>query len=171
FENKTVGGSVPREYVGPTEAGVREALQSGVIAGYPMIDVRVALVDGSYHAVDSSEMAFKTAGSMGVREAVRKADPIILEPIMKMEISSPEQFFGDVLGDISARRGHVLGVEPRGTLQIVRANVPLAETFGYSTSLRSLTQGRATYSMEFDRYEPAPRSVAEPLTGKVVARA
>ena len=171
FENKTVGGSVPKEYINPTEAGVREALESGVIAGYPLVDVRVALVDGSYHAVDSSEMAFKTAGSMGVREAARKANPVILEPIMKMEISTPEEFFGDVLGDISSRRGHIEGMENRGTVQVIRASVPLAETFGYSTSLRSMTQGRATYSMEFDRYEPAPNSVAEPLMGKVVARA
>ncbi|HEX5939544.1 MAG TPA: elongation factor G [Dehalococcoidia bacterium] len=171
FENKTVGGSVPKEYIGPTEAGVREALESGIIAGYPLVDIRVALVDGSYHAVDSSEMAFKTAGSMGVREAVRKANPIILEPIMKMEVSTPEEFFGDVLGDISARRGHVEGMENRGTVQVIRASVPLAETFGYSTTLRSMTQGRATYSMEFDRYEPAPKVVAEPLMGKVVARA
>jgi elongation factor G len=171
FENKTVGGSVPKEFIAPTEAGVREALESGVIAGYPVVDLRVALVDGSYHQVDSSEMAFKTAGSMGVREAVRKANPVLLEPIMKMEISTPEEFFGDVLGDISSRRGHVEGMESRGNIQVIRASVPLAETFGYSTSLRSITQGRATYSMEFDRYEPAPNSVAEPLMGKVVARA
>jgi elongation factor G len=166
WENKTVGGSVPKEYINPTEAGVREALESGVIAGYPVVDVKVTLVDGSYHPVDSSEMAFKTAGSMGVREAVRKADPVILEPIMKMEISTPDQFFGDVLGDVSARRGHVNGVEPRGNLQIIRASVPLAETFGYSTSLRSITQGRATYSMEFERYDAAPGNIAQPLIGK-----
>ncbi|MEX2236443.1 MAG: elongation factor G [Dehalococcoidia bacterium] len=171
FENKTVGGTVPREYVAPTEAGVRDALESGVIAGYPVIDIKVKLLDGSYHAVDSSEMAFKMAGSMGVREAVRRASPVILEPIMKMEISVPEEFFGDVLGDISSRRGQVEGMENRGTLHIIRASVPLAETFGYSTALRSLTQGRATHSMEFDRYEPAPSSVAQPLMGKVVARA
>jgi elongation factor G len=170
FENKTVGGSVPREYVNPTEQGVKDALESGPLGGYPVVDVRVALVDGSYHPVDSSELAFRMAGIEGMRKAMENADPVMLEPIMKVEVRVPEQFFGDVLGDINSRRGHVLDVETFGTLQIIRAQMPLAETFGYTTELRSLTQGRATHTMEFDHYAEVPPQVAEKLGARAKVR-
>ena len=170
FENKTVGGSVPREYVGPTEAGVRDALESGPVGGYPVVDVKVSLVDGSYHPVDSSEIAFRMAGIEGMRKAMEMADAVMLEPVMKIEVRTPEQFFGDVLGDINARRGQIQDVETFGSLQIVRARVPLAETFGYTTDLRSLTQGRATHTMEFDRYEEVPPHVAEKLGARSKVR-
>ena len=163
FENKIVGGSVPREYINPVEQGVKEALSGGVVAGYPMLDVKVSLVDGSYHPVDSSEMAFRNAGSIGLKEAVRKANPVLLEPIMSIEVRCPEEYFGSVVGDINSRRGMVTGTEIVGNTQIVHAMVPLAETFGYSTELRSLTQGRATYSMEFDHYEEVPKNIAATL--------
>jgi len=161
FVNKIVGGTIPREFIPDVEAGVKEALDSGALAGYPVIDVRATLVDGSYHPVDSSEIAFRTAGSLATRQALVQGDPILLEPIMKVEVATPEQFFGDVVGDITSRRGHVTGVDARGSTQIVRALVPLAETFGYATDLRSLTQGRATYSMEFDHYEEVSPELAE----------
>jgi elongation factor G len=170
FENKTVGGSVPREYVGPTEQGVRDALESGPVGGYPVVDVKVALVDGSYHPVDSSELAFRMAGIEGMRKAMEQGDAVMLEPIMKVEVRTPEQFFGDVLGDINARRGHVGDVETFGTLQIIRAQMPLAETFGYTTDLRSLTQGRATHTMEFDHYAEVPPHVAEKLGARTKVR-
>jgi elongation factor G len=170
FENKTVGGSVPREYVGPTEQGVKDAMENGPLGGYPVVDVKVALVDGSTHPVDSSEMAFRMAGIEGMRKAMAQADPVLLEPVMKLEIRVPDQFFGDVLGDVNARRGHVLDVETFGTLQIIRANIPLAETFGYTTDLRSMTQGRATHTMEFDHYAPVPTQVAEKLGARAGAR-
>jgi elongation factor G len=170
FENKVVGGAVPREYVGPTEDGVKSALESGPLAGYPVVDVKVALVDGSTHPVDSSEMAFRMAGIEGMRKAMDQAEPVMLEPIMKLEIRTPEQFFGDVLGDINARRGHVQDVEAFGTLQIIRALIPLAETFGYTTDLRSLTQGRATHTMEFDHYEIVPPHIAEKLGARAKVR-
>ncbi|MPZ50872.1 MAG: elongation factor G [Dehalococcoidia bacterium] len=170
FENKTIGGSVPREYVGPTEQGVKDALESGPVAGYPVVDVKVSLTDGAFHPVDSSEMAFRMAAIEGMRKAMNKAEPVVLEPIMKIEVRTPEQFFGDVLGDLNARRGHVLDVETFGTLQIVRAQMPLAETFGYTTELRSLTQGRATHTMEFDRYEIVPPHIAEKLGGRATVR-
>jgi elongation factor G len=163
FVNKVVGGSVPREYVNPTEAGIKEALENGVVAGYPVIDVKVMLVDGSYHEVDSSEMAFRMAGSMGMRKALDRGDSILLEPIMKVEILTPEDFFGEVLADVNSRRGHVTGVDSRAGLQVVRALVPLAETFGYATELRSLSQGRASHNMEFDHYAEVPGGVAEKL--------
>ncbi|MEO9256051.1 MAG: elongation factor G [Tepidiformaceae bacterium] len=163
FENKCVGGSVPKEYVGPTMQGAKEALQGGILAGYPVLDVKVSLIDGSTHAVDSSEMAFKNAGSIGVKEAARKAGIIILEPIMKVEVRAPEDYFGSVVGDINARRGIIMGTESMSKMQIVHAMVPLAETFGYSTDLRSLSQGRASYSMEFDHYEEVPKNVAATL--------
>jgi elongation factor G len=163
FEDKTTGGSVPREYIGPTEAGVKDALESGILGGYPVVDVAVRLVDGSYHPVDSSEIAFRTAGSLGMREAMENAEPMLLEPVMKVEVRTPEQFFGDVLGDINARRGHVQDVQTFGNLQIIRAELPLAETFGYTTVLRSLTQGRATSTMEFDHYAFVPPQVAEKI--------
>ena len=163
FINKIVGGSVPREYVNPTEAGIKEALENGVVAGYPVIDVKVMLVDGSYHEVDSSEMAFRMAGSMGMRKALDRGDSILLEPIMKVEILTPEDFFGEVLADVNSRRGHVTGVDSRAGLQVVRALVPLAETFGYATELRSLSQGRASHNMEFDHYAEVPGGVTEKL--------
>ncbi|MBM3139248.1 MAG: elongation factor G [Chloroflexi bacterium] len=175
FEDRTVGGSIPREYIGAVRRGVEGALQSGVRAGYPVVDVAVAVVDGSYHEVDSSEMAFETAGSMGMREALGKAGSVLLEPIMKLEVVTPEDYFGDVLGDINGRRGMVQGSEVRGNTQVVRSVVPLAETFGYATDLRSVTQGRATYSMEFDHYRQVPSNVAEEIakrsSGAAVARA
>ena len=170
FENKTVGGSVPREFVGPTEEGVKSALESGPVAGYPVVDVKVSLIDGSTHPVDSSEMAFRMAGIEGMRKAMAHAEAVLLEPIMKLEIRTPEQFFGDVLGDVNSRRGHVLDVESFGTLQIIRAQIPLAETFGYTTDLRSLTQGRATHTMEFDHYEVVPAHIAEKLGARVKVR-
>ena len=170
FENKTVGGSVPKEYVGPTEQGVKDAIESGPVGGYPVVDVKVSLVDGSTHPVDSSEMAFRMAGIEGMRKAMANADAVMLEPVMKLEVRTPEQFFGDVLGDVNARRGHVLDVETFGTLQIIRARMPLAETFGYTTDLRSMTQGRATHTMEFDAYEEVPPHVAEKLGARAKVR-
>jgi elongation factor G len=172
FVNGTIGGSVPREYVKPTEEGIREAMEVGVVAGYPMIDVRATLYDGSYHEVDSSEMAFKTAGSMGFRNAASKADPVLLEPIMQVEVTTSPDFFGDVLGDINRRRGQIQGSEERGGSQVIRAHVPLAEMFGYVNELRSMTSGRASYSMEFSHYAEVPRAIAEEVkaksSGKVV---
>ncbi len=168
FENRIVGGAVPKEYIPAVQQGVKEALEGGVVAGYPVLDIKVALVDGSYHPVDSSEMAFKNAGSIGVKEAIKKAGPILLEPIMKVEVRCPEEYFGAVVGDINARRGMILGSESMGKTQIVHAMVPLAETFGYSTELRSITQGRASYSMEFDHYEEVPKNIAATLTKQAV---
>jgi elongation factor G len=164
FEDKTVGGSIPREYIGAVRRGVEMALTSGVKAGYPVVDVGVQVVDGSYHEVDSSEMAFETAGSMGMREAMAAAGPALMEPVMKVEITSPEDYFGDVLGDISGRRGMVQGSEVQANARIIRAMVPLAELFGYSTDLRSMSQGRASYSMEFDHYEQVPSNIAEEIS-------
>ncbi len=164
FEDRTSGGVIPREYMPAIQAGAKEALDSGVVAGYPVIDVRVTAVDGSYHPVDSSELAFKTAAAMTVREAVRRANPIILEPIMRVEIRTPEQFFGDVMGDVTRRRGHIVGTEALGPMQVVRAEIPLAELFGYTTDLRSMTQGRASASMEFSHYAPVPPQLERELT-------
>ena len=166
FEDKIVGGSIPREYISPVEAGIKEALENGVLAGYPMVDVKVELVYGSYHDVDSSEMAFKIAGSMAIKEAARAAHPIILEPMMKVEVVSPDQFFGDVLGDLSARRGKIGAMTQRGPAQVIGATVPLSEMFGYSTKLRSMTQGRAVYSMEFSHYEEVPKAKADEIIAK-----
>jgi len=166
FVNGIVGGVVPREYIAPVDKGVKEQMDNGVIAGFPMVDVRVTLFDGSYHDVDSNEMAFKIAGSMAFKEGVRKANPIILEPIMKVEVVTPEDYMGDVMGDLNRRRGIVQGMEDAPAGKIVRAEVPLAEMFGYATSLRSATQGRATYTMEFTRYSEAPTSVAEAVIKK-----
>ncbi len=165
FVDKVVGGEVPREFIPAIEQGVRAALESGVLGGYPVIDVRVELVGGDYHEVDSSELAFKTAGSMAFQQAMERADPVLMEPVMRLEISTPEEFYGDVLGDISSRRGHVTEYDQRGNLKVIRALVPLANTFGYATDLRSLTQGRASYSMEFDHYEEVPRNEAEKVLG------
>jgi elongation factor G len=169
FENKTVGGSVPREYVGPIEAGVKEAMEGGVVANYPMVDVRVKLVDGSYHEVDSNEMAFKMAGSIGFREAARKGAPQVLEPVMRVEVTTPDDYLGDVVGDLNRRRGQIQGMEPRGNTQTVRALVPLAEMFGYATDLRSATSGRASYSMEFEHYQPVPKAVETGILAKARA--
>ncbi len=166
FVNGIVGGVVPKEYIKPTEEGVREALESGVIAGYPVVDVRATLYDGSYHDVDSSEMAFKTAGSMGFRAAAQKAGPVLLEPIVQVEVTTSPDFFGDVLGDLNRRRGQIIGSEERGGSQIIRAHVPLAEMFGYVNELRSMTSGRASYSMQFSHYEEVPRNIAEEVKAK-----
>jgi elongation factor G len=166
FVDKIIGGAIPREFIPPVEQGVKGALETGVLANYPVVDVEVTLVDGGYHPVDSSELAFRMAGSLAVQKALSQAKPILLEPIMGIEVATPEQFFGDVLGDVSARRGHVTMVDQRGHMRLIRALVPLAETFGYATGLRSLTQGRATYTMEFDHYEEVPSSVAEALLGR-----
>jgi elongation factor G len=172
FVNGVVGGTVPKEFIKPTEQGVREALEAGVFAGYQMVDIRATLFDGSYHDVDSSEMAFKTAGSMGFRAACEKAGPILLEPIMRVEVTTPPDFYGDVVGDITRRRGHVTGMDERGGSQVLRALAPMAEMFGYVNDLRSMTSGRASYSMEFSHYEETPKNIAEEIkaksSGKVV---
>ncbi|QGP91842.1 Elongation factor G [Neomoorella glycerini] len=160
FVNKIVGGVVPKEYVPAVDAGVQEAMANGVLAGYPVVDVRVSLVDGSYHEVDSSEMAFKIAGSLAFKDAAKKAQPVLLEPVMKVEVVVPEEYMGDVIGDLNARRGRVEGMEPRSGAQVIRALVPLAEMFGYATDLRSRTQGRGTYVMQFDHYEEVPQNIA-----------
>ena len=169
FINKITGGVIPREYIPAVEEGVREAMDTGILAGYPVVDVKVTLFDGSYHEVDSSEMAFKIAGSIGFKEAAKKAGPILLEPIMDVEVVVPEDFMGDVMGDINARRGKILGMEPRGKVQVIHAKVPLAEMFGYSTELRSATQGRATYTMQFSHYEPVPASISEGIVNRLTA--
>jgi len=160
---------IPREYIGPTEAGIKEALENGILAGYPVVDVKVQLIYGSYHDVDSSEMAFKIAGSMAFKEAARQASPCLLEPVMKVEVVSPEAYMGDVLGDLSSRRGKIGGMMQRGEAQVISATVPLGEMFGYSTKLRSMSQGRAVYSMEFSHYEEVPKSKAEEIISKVKA--
>lgn len=166
FVSKIVGGVVPKEYIGPAEQGIREACESGVLAGYPLIDIRATLVDGSYHEVDSSEMAFKIAGSMALKEAARRASPTLLEPMMKVEVEVPEAFVGDVIGDINARRGQMEGMNTEGGITKVNAKVPLAEMFGYATDIRSKTQGRGTFTMEFSHYEEVPRSIAEAIIAK-----
>jgi elongation factor G len=163
FVDKITGGRIPREYIPAVAAGMREATESGVLASYPVVDVRAKLVDGSYHEVDSSEMAFKIAGSMAFKAAVQDAAPVLLEPVMKVEVTTPDQYMGDVIGDLSARRGRISAMEQRGGLRIVQAEVPLAEMFGYATQLRSNTQGRATYTMEFSHYEEVPSSIADTL--------
>ncbi len=166
FINAIVGGVIPREYIKPTEMGIKETLDNGIIAGYPMIDVKVTLFDGSYHDVDSSEMAFKTAGSIAIKEAARKAAPILLEPVMLVEVTTSEEFYGDVIGDLNRRRGTILGMESRGTMYVVRGYVPLAEMFGYVNDLRSMTSGRANYSMEFAHYDPVPKNIADEIIAK-----
>ena len=167
FEDNIVGGSIPKEYIGPVEQGVKEALENGVLAGYPMVDVKVELIDGSFHDVDSSEMAFKIAGSMAVKEAARKASPVLLEPIMDVEVVTPSDYMGDVIGDLSSRRGKIGGMTQRADAHIVAASVPLSEMFGYSTTLRSMSQGRAIYSMEFSHYQEVPKAKAEEIVSKV----
>lgn len=170
FMNKVVGGAVPKEYVNAVEKGVREALETGVLAGYEVQDVIVTLYDGSYHEVDSSEMAFKIAGSMAVKEACQRAKPVLLEPIMKVEAVVPEEFMGPVVGDLNSRRGRIETTEPRAGSQVVTAYVPLSDMFGYSTDLRSKTQGRATYSMHFYHYEQAPKLVSDEIVARVQGR-
>jgi elongation factor G len=169
FEDKIVGGVIPREYIGPVEQGIKEALENGVLAGYPMVDVKVELVYGSYHEVDSSEIAFKIAGSMAVKEGAKRAHPVLLEPLMNVEVVVPDAYMGDVLGDLSSRRGKIGGMTQRGEAQVIAATVPLSEMFGYSTKLRSMSQGRAVYSMEFAHYEEVPKSKAEEIISKVKA--
>jgi elongation factor G len=169
FEDKVVGGVIPREYIAPVEQGIKEALENGILAGYPMVDVKVQLVYGSYHDVDSSEMAFKIAGSMAFKEAAARANPVLLEPMMNVEVVVPEQYMGDVLGDLSSRRGKIGGMTQRGEAQVIAASVPLSEMFGYSTKLRSSSQGRAVYSMEFSHYEEVPKSKAEEIVSKAKA--
>jgi elongation factor G len=170
FEWKIIGGSVPRDYAAAVEAGAREAVDGGVIANYPMVDVKVTAVDGSYHEVDSNEMAFKIAASQTTKAALRKANPQLLEPLMEVEVTTPDDFLGDVMGDLNSRRGQVEGMEPRGNAQVVRAKVPLAEMFGYATDLRSMTQGRATYSMQFSHYQPVPRDIGTGIAAKAGTR-
>jgi elongation factor G len=164
FEDKIVGGAIPREYIPAVKQGVHGALESGVLAGYPLVDLKATLVDGSYHDVDSSEMAFKIAGSMALKEAVQKAGPVLMEPVMEMEVVSPDGFTGDIVGNLSSRRGNIDGMEPRGVgTQAIRAHVPLAEMFGYATDLRSMTQGRGTFTMEFDHYVEVPEALAQQI--------
>jgi elongation factor G len=170
FENKIVGGAVPREYVPAVEKGIKEAMETGVLAGYPMVDIKVALTDGSYHDVDSSEMAFKIAGSIGFKEATRKAKPVLLEPVMDVEVVTPEEYMGAIVGDLNSRRGRILSMEARGSSQVIRANVPLGHMFGYATEMRSMTQGRATYTMQFARYEEVPAAIAEEIMAKVAGK-
>jgi elongation factor G len=163
FRNAIVGGSVPKEYIGPVDQGIQGAMQAGVLAGYQVVDVIVTLYDGSYHEVDSSEMAFKIAGSMAFKEAMRKADPCILEPIMKVTVTVPEEYMGDVIGDLNSRRGHIQGMIARGSAQQIDAHVPLSEMFGYATDMRSKTQGRGQYTMEPSHYIEVPKSISEKI--------
>jgi elongation factor G len=163
FVDKIVGGKVPKEYIPSVDLGIQEAMESGILAGYPVVDIRVELVEGSYHDVDSSEIAFKVAGSMAFKEAMKRAKPKLLEPVMAVEVVTPEEYLGDVMGNLNSRRGRVEHLEPRGNAQSIRAKVPLAEMFGYATDLRSMTQGRATFTMQFDRYEDVPQGIATEL--------
>jgi elongation factor G len=167
FVNDIIGGSVPKEFIKPIDQGIREAMEGGVLAGYEMVDVKATLYDGSYHDVDSNEMAFKIAGSMAFKEAARKASPVLLEPVMSVEVVTPEDYAGVIMGDLSSRRGRIEGMEHRAGSQVIKAIVPLAEMFGYATHMRSSTQGRAEYSMHFARYEEAPRSVSEEIIARV----
>jgi elongation factor G len=163
FVDKIVGGKIPREYIPAVDAGIQEAMGSGILAGYPVVDLKVELVDGSYHEVDSSERAFKIAGSMAFKEAMKRAKPKLLEPVMLVEVTTPEEYLGDVMGNLNSRRGRVEGMEPVGNAQVIRAIVPLAEMFGYATDIRSMSQGRATFHMEFDHYEEVPQSIASEI--------
>ncbi len=169
FENAIVGGVIPKEFIPAVEKGIKEALESGILAGYPVVDVKVRLFDGSYHEVDSSEIAFQIAGSMAFKDAAKKADPVILEPIMEVEVETPEDYVGDVIGDLNSRRGKIMGMENKGVITVVRAHVPLAEMFGYATTLRSLTQGRGTFIMKFSHYEEVPQHIAEKIIGQRMA--
>src|ERR687897_2102729 len=171
FENETTGGSIPREYIKPVDEGIKEALTRGILAGYPIDDVKIELYDGSFHDVDSSEMAFKIAGSMAFQDAAKKAKPVLLEPVMRVEVVVPKDYIGDVMGDLSSRRGAIQSQEDRGGTQIINARVPLSEMFGYSTDLRSRTGGRGSYSMHFDRYEPAPGHVSDEVVARMQGKA
>jgi len=170
FENEIIGGTIPKEFIKPIDQGIREAMTTGVLAGYPMDDFKVELYDGSYHDVDSSEMAFKIAGSMAFKDAAKKAHPVLLEPVMRVEVVVPEEYMGTIIGDLTSRRGHIQSMEARGGSQVINSRVPLSEMFGYATDIRSNTQGRGSYSMHFDRYEPAPSSVSEEVIAKVQGR-
>ncbi|MCK4362863.1 MAG: elongation factor G, partial [Dehalococcoidia bacterium] len=167
FVNGIKGGIIPKQYITPVESGVREAMEGGVLAGYPLVDIKVTLYDGSFHEVDSSELAFKIAAAMALKDGVKRAKPILLEPVMKLEVVTPEGFIGDILGDLNSRRGQVASIDSRGNTKIIRCFIPLAETFGYATDLRSMSQGRATFAMEFHRYEELPQDLAEQLVVKV----
>ena len=167
FINKITGGSITKEYIPAVEKGVKDALNSGIVGGYPLVNIKVTLFDGSYHEVDSSEIAFKIAGSMALKDACKNASPILLEPVMKVEVVVPENYIGDVIGDLNSRRGKIEGSEARGEIQTIKAVVPLAEMFGYSTDLRSKTQGRGTYTMEFNNYEEVPKNITEGIINKV----
>ncbi len=169
FENAIVGGVIPKEFIPAVEKGIKEAMDSGILAGYPVVDVKVKLYDGSYHEVDSSEIAFQIAGSMAFKDAAKKADPVILEPIMEVEVETPEDYVGDVIGDLNSRRGKIMGMENKGVITVVKAHVPLAEMFGYATTLRSLTQGRGTFIMKFSHYEDVPQHIAEKIIGERMA--
>jgi len=166
FVNQVTGGRIPKEYIPSVDSGSQEAMEFGVVAGYPMVDVKVTLRDGAYHEVDSSELAFKIAGSMAFKEAVRRADPVLLEPMMAVEVTTPEDFMGDVIGDLNSRRGHIQAMDERGGSRLIKAVVPLSEMFGYVGDLRSKTQGRASYSMQFDSYAEVPRNVADEIIKK-----
>jgi elongation factor G len=166
FENKIVGGVVPREYIPAVDAGAREAMDNGVLAGFPMVDIKVSLLDGSYHEVDSSEMAFKIAGSMGFKNAAAKAQPVLLEPVMKLEVVIMDEYMGDVIGDLNSRRGRIEELEPRGNTQVIHAVSPLSEMFGYATGLRSITQGRGTFTMQFSHYAEVPQNIAEGIVAR-----
>jgi elongation factor G len=163
FENAVVGGVIPKEFINPIQKGIEEAMQGGVLAGFPMVDLKVEVFDGSYHDVDSSEMAFKIAGSLGFKEGCARAHPVLLEPVMNVEVVTPEPFMGDVIGDLNSRRGKIQGMNPRAGAQVITGQVPLAEMFGYATDLRSKTQGRATYTMQFGHYAQVPSSIAETI--------
>jgi elongation factor G len=167
FVNQIKGGAIPTEFIPAVEKGIEEALENGPKAGYPMVDVKVTLVDGKYHDTDSSEIAFKVAGSLALKEAAQRAKPVLLEPVFSVEVTTPEEFMGDVIGDLNRRRGQVQGMEPRGNAQVVTALVPLAEMFGYATDVRSNTQGRATYTMQFERYDEVPPNIAEKVIGEL----
>ena len=166
FENKIVGGVIPKEFIPSVDKGIQEALGNGVIAGFPTEDIKVELIDGSYHEVDSSEAAFKVAGSMAIKEALRRSNPVLLEPVMSVEVVTPEQYMGDVMGNLSSRRGKIEGMEDRKNAKVINAKVPLGEMFGYATDLRSATQGRATYTMQFSAYEPVPKNIADEVSSK-----
>jgi elongation factor G len=170
FENEVTGGAIPKEYIPAVGRGCEEALEGGVLAGFPMVDIRVKLVDGTYHEVDSSEMAFKIAGSMGVKAAAHKAKPVLLEPVMSVEVVVPEEYMGDVIGDLNSRRGRIEGMELRGTSQIIKAMTPLSEMFGYATELRSRTQGRGSFTMHFGRYEETPTGIADEIIRRTQGR-
>ena len=163
FVNEVVGGAIPKEFIKPIDMGIRDAMTTGVLAGYPMDDVKVELYDGSYHDVDSNEMSFKFAGSMAFKDAAKKAHPVLLEPVMRVEVVVPEEYMGDVIGNLNSRRGHIQSMETRGGSQVINSRVPLAEMFGYATDIRSRTQGRGSYSMHFDRYEQLPSSAADEI--------